>query len=339
MKVADACEYIPSGCRSIGYNRLIGLISPSLVRLCTDRIGLSGGFALLDFKLHKHCIKPRDNTHLNGDNPVGQSSPLVEIENVYFDFPNRNIYSGLNLNIPRGKVTVVLGPSGSGKSTMLNLIGRRLTIGAGDIRFDGQSVKKLSRKELYALRKRMGMLFQSSALLTDRTVFGNVAFPIYEHTDLSPELVRRLVLLKLEMVGLRGARDLSTSELSGGMMRRVALARAIALDPELIMYDEPLTGLDPISKGIIAKLIRELNDALDTTSIVVTHNVGEACNIADYMYLIGDGVVVGEGTPEQMLSSRDPMIHQFMSGLPDGPVAYHYPAPALEDELLAVSDS
>ncbi len=275
---------------------------------------------------------------MNGDNPAGQSSTLVEIEDLHFGFANRNIYSGLNLNVPRGKVTVVLGPSGSGKSTMLNLIGRRLIIGSGDIRFDGQSVKKLKRKELYALRKRMGMLFQSSALLTDRTVFGNVAFPMYEHTELSPELIRRLVLLKLEMVGLRGARDLSPSELSGGMMRRVALARAIALDPELIMYDEPLTGLDPISKGVIAKLIRELNDALETTSIVVTHNVSEACKIADYIYLIGEGVVVGAGTPEQMLASRDPMIHQFMSGLPDGPVAYHYPAAAFESELLAASD-
>lgn len=268
-----------------------------------------------------------------------QPSALVEIENVHFDFPNRNIYSGLTLAVPRGKVTVVLGPSGSGKSTMLNLIGKRLRIGSGDIRFDGQSIKGLSRKELYALRKRMGMLFQSSALLTDQTVFGNVAFPVKEHTDLSPSLIRRLVLLKLEMVGLRGARDLSPAELSGGMMRRVALARAIALDPELIMYDEPLTGLDPISKGVIAKLIRELNDALNTTSIVVTHNVGEACNIADYMYLIGEGVVVGEGTPEQMLASRDPMIHQFMSGLPDGPVAYHYPAAELESDLLSAVES
>jgi len=174
----------------------------------------------------------------------------------------------------------------------------------------------------------MGMLFQSSALLTDKSVFGNVAFPIHEHTDLSATMIRRLVLMKLEMVGLRGARDLNPSELSGGMMRRVALARAIALDPELIMYDEPLTGLDPISKGIIAKLIRELNDALGTTSIVVTHNVGEACSIADYMFLIGEGVLVAHGTPEEMLASREPMVHQFMSGLPDGPVAYHYPVVA-----------
>ena len=222
---------------------------------------------------------------------------------------------------------------------MLNLIGRRLTIGRGDIRFDGESIKKLSRRELFALRKRMGMLFQSSALLTDQSVFGNVAFPINEHTNLSPALVRRLVLLKLEMVGLRGARDLASTELSGGMARRVALARAIALDPELIMYDEPLTGLDPISKGVIAKLIRELNDALGTTSIVVTHNVGEACGIADYMYLIGDGVVVGAGTPDEMLNSSDPMVHQFMGGLPDGPVAFHYPADPFERDLLTEPDS
>lgn len=259
---------------------------------------------------------------------------LVELRDVHFSYDTRPIYTGLTLSVPRGGVTVVMGPSGSGKSTMLNFIGRRLQPNSGDVFFDGIDIDKLSRSEMFALRKRMGMLFQSSALLTDLSVFENVAFPVREHTQLPESLIRHLVLLKLEMVGLRGARDLMPAELSGGMQRRVALARAIALDPDLIIYDEPFTGLDPISMGVIVKLIRELNDALGTTSIVVTHDVEEGCSIADYVYLLGGGKVIGHGTPQEMHNSDSEDIRQFMNGLPDGPVAYHYPADALEQDLF-----
>ncbi len=259
---------------------------------------------------------------------------LIEIRDVVFSFGDRRIYEDLNMTIPRGKVTAIMGPSGCGKSTLLNFMGGRLKPDSGDIRVNEASVPSLNRRDLYALRRQMGMMFQSSALLTDLSVFENVAFPIREHTALPDELVRNLVLSKLQMVGLRGARHLMPAELSGGMTRRVALARAIALDPMLVMYDEPFTGLDPISLGVIVKLIREVNDALNMTSVVVTHDVAEGCSIADYVYLLGAGKVIGEGSPEQMSGTTLPEVRQFMDGLPDGPVAYHYPARDYKEDLF-----
>lgn len=227
-----------------------------------------------------------------------------------------------------------MGPSGCGKSTLLNFIGGRLVPDRGAVTFDGVSVPGLARDALYDLRRHMGMLFQANALLTDLSVFDNVAFPLRENTDLPEPLIRNLVLLKLELVGLRGARNLMPAELSGGMARRVALARAIAMDPAIVMYDEPFTGLDPISKGIIVKLIRELNDALSMTSIVVTHDVAEGCSIADHAYLLGGGRVVGYGTPEQLMASEHAGVQQFMAGLPDGPVPFDYPAQSYERDLI-----
>lgn len=259
---------------------------------------------------------------------------LVEISNVTFSFNSRQIYENLSLRIPRDKITVIMGPSGCGKSTLLNFIGGRLRPDSGEVLVDHQAVPRLNQADLYKLRKRMGMMFQTSALLTDLSVFENVAFPIREHTDLPEPLIRSLVLMKLELVGLRGTRDLMPAQLSGGMARRVALARAISLDPMMVMYDEPFTGLDPISLGVIVKLIRELNDALGTTSVVVTHDVREGCSIADYVYLLGKGAVIGHGTPEQMQSSDSEEIRQFMDGMPDGPVPYHYPASAYADDLF-----
>ena len=262
------------------------------------------------------------------------ADPVVVLKELRFARGERPILDGLSLSIARGKVTAILGGSGSGKTTLLNLIGGRLKPLAGEIRVDGLSVPQLATRELYQLRRRMGMLFQSGALLTDLDVFENVAFPIREHTNLSETLVRNVVLLKLELVGLRAARKLMPSQLSGGMARRVALARAIALDPMLIMYDEPFTGLDPISMGVIVKLIRELNDALGMTSIVVTHDVAEACTIADYIYLVGEGRVIAQGTPEDMRASTLPQVQQFMQGAPDGPVPYHYPGGDYATDLL-----
>lgn len=267
-------------------------------------------------------------------NPARPADTLVSVDNVSFGYGPRAILSGLDMQITRGSVVVVMGPSGCGKSTLLGLIGGRLAASAGRVFFDGADVAALRRRELFALRKRMGMLFQSSALLTDLSVFDNVAFPLREHCRLPESLVRNLVLMKLHMVGLRGARDLRPAELSGGMARRVALARAIALDPELILYDEPFAGLDPVSLGVTLKLIRELNDALRLTSVVVTHDVDEGCRIADYMYLLGRGTIIGRGTPQEMLHSGDPEVAQFMQGMPDGPVPFHYPAPDYRAELL-----
>ncbi|NKB75940.1 MAG: ATP-binding cassette domain-containing protein [Gammaproteobacteria bacterium] len=253
-------------------------------------------------------------------------NPIAQAKSVHFSFDQRSIFNGLDLQIPRGKVTAIMGPSGCGKSTFLGLLGGRLATLAGTIWFDGDAVPQRKSDALYVMRKKMGMLFQNSALLTDLTVFENVAFPLREQTDLPDVLIRILVLLKLEMVGLRGARDLMPAALSGGMSRRVALARAIVLDPKMVMYDEPFVGLDPISMGVIVGLIRKLNDALGLTSVVVTHDVAEGCSIADYVYLLDSGKVIGHGTPEEMLASTQPEIHQFMNGLPDGPVGYHYPA-------------
>jgi phospholipid/cholesterol/gamma-HCH transport system ATP-binding protein len=265
---------------------------------------------------------------------TGTNPDLIELRDLEFSFGDRPVHRGISLKVPRGQVVVIIGPSGCGKSTILNLIGGRLFADRGSVLVDGENVAKLSRRRLFDLRKRMGMMFQNSALLTDLTVFENVAFPVRENTSLPDSIIRDLVLLKLQMVGLRGARSLYPDECSGGMQRRVALARAIALDPMLVMYDEPFTGLDPIAKGVIVKLIREVNDAIGMTSVVVTHDVAEGCEIADYIYLLGDGQVIAEGTPAEMQASTEPDVRQFMSGLPDGPVAYHYPAPGFHEDLL-----
>lgn len=262
---------------------------------------------------------------------------LVEIRNLHFSRGERPIFSGVDMDIPRGAVTAIMGPSGTGKTTLLKLIGGQLKPDQGTIHVDGQNVHKLSRRDLYQLRMRMGMLFQTGALLTDLNVFDNVAFPLREHTNLNESLVRKLVLLKLEAVGLRGARGLMPAELSGGMARRVALARAIALDPMIILYDEPFTGQDPISLGVLVKLIRELNDAARITSVLVSHDVKETNSIADLVYVISEGKVVESGSPEKLDSTGGEWTRQFMRGLPDGPVPFHYPAPDLKQDLLGSS--
>ena len=244
------------------------------------------------------------------------------------------IFDGIDMDIPRQKVSAIMGPSGTGKTTLLKLIGGQLRPDQGTIEVDGENIHALGTRDLYKLRMRMGMLFQSGALLTDINVFENVAYPLREHTDLSETMLRRLVLLKLEAVGLRGARDLMPSELSGGMARRVALARAIALDPMMIMYDEPFTGQDPISMGVLVKLIRSLNDAAHISSIMVSHDVRETLEIADMVFVISNGKVVDYGEPEALRSSAMKWTRQFIEGLPDGPVPFHYPAPALVEDLL-----
>lgn len=259
---------------------------------------------------------------------------LVEIDNLTFQRADRVIYDGITLSIPKGKITAVMGPSGIGKTTLLRLIGGQLTPNQGDIQFDGDSIVAMSRKELYQARRRMSMLFQSGALFTDMTVFDNVAFPLREHTKLSEDLIATTVALKLQAVGLRGAAQLMPSELSGGMARRAALARAIALDPDLIMYDEPFAGQDPISMGVLVKLIRGLNDALNLTSVVVTHDVTEVLTIADYIYILADKRVIGEGTAQQIKESDSELVQQFLKGNADGPVPFHYPAPDLENSFF-----
>lgn len=263
---------------------------------------------------------------------------LVEIENLHFYY-NRNkaIFQGVNIEIPRGKVTTIMGPSGTGKTTLLRLIGGQNQPIQGKIKVDGQEVNHLSLRELYRLRKKMGMLFQSGGLFTHLTVFENVAFPLREHTCLPESMIRTLVLMRLEMVGLRGARELMPSELSGGMARRVALARAIALDPKLIMYDEPLTGQDPITKGVLVKLIRTLNDSLGLTSVIVSHDVRETLTISDQVFVISGGKVVGHGTPTEISKDSAPQVKQFIEGLPDGPVPFHYAARSLQDDFMGVA--
>lgn len=259
---------------------------------------------------------------------------LVEVRNLTFKRGERVIYDNLNLQVQKGKVTAIMGPSGIGKTTLLRLIGGQILPERGEILFDGQDICQANNKTLYQIRQRMGMLFQSGALFTDLSTFDNVAFPIREHTRLPEELIRKLVLMKLEAVGLRGAAQLMPSELSGGMARRAALARAIALDPDLIMYDEPFTGQDPISMGVIVELIKKLNQALNLTSIVVSHDVTEVLSIADYAYIIADKRIIAEGTPESLLSSQDPQVVQFLSGKADGPVRFHYPAEDYTKELF-----
>jgi len=264
----------------------------------------------------------------------GASGALVEIRNVRFSRGERTILNDLSMTIARGKVTAIMGGSGCGKTTLLNLIGGRLRPSSGQVLVDGISVPELGTRDLFELRKRMGMLFQNGALLTDLDVFENVAFPIREHKRLPEPILRHVVLMKLETVGLRGARELMPAELSGGMARRVALARTISLEPMLVMYDEPFTGLDPISKGVIAKLIRELNTGLGITSVLVSHDVADTCAISDYAYLMGQGHIIGQGTPQEIRQSEAEEVRQFMDGLPDGPVPYRYPAPDYLEDLL-----
>jgi phospholipid/cholesterol/gamma-HCH transport system ATP-binding protein len=264
---------------------------------------------------------------------VNDDEILVEVSDLHFSYGELPIFRGLSLRIPRRKVVAILGGSGSGKSTLLKLIGGQLDPARGWIRVDGKLVHKLSTDDLYALRRKMGMMFQVSGLFSDLSVYENIAFPIREHFNLAEELVRPLVLMKLDAVGLRGARDMMPGDLSGGMARRVALARALATDPLLVMYDEPFGGLDPISLTGIAQLIRKLNDALGLTSVVVTYDVSESLKLVDYLYVIADGKLVGEGAPEELLNSTDPFLKQFLYALPDGPVRFHFPAQKLEEEL------
>jgi len=260
---------------------------------------------------------------------------IVEVQDLHFSYNGgKPIFNGVNLSVPRGKITTIMGPSGTGKTTLLRLIGGQAEPNQGRVIVDGQEVKNLSRRALYQLRKKMGMLFQNGALFTHLSVFENVAFPLREHTNLSEEMIRSLVLIKLQMVGLRGASGLMPAELSGGMARRVALARAIALDPELIMYDEPLTGQDPITKGVLVKLIRNLNDILGLTSLIVSHDVREALSISDYVYILAGGKMVGEGTPEEITHHGSPEVKQFIEGSAEGPMAYNYAARPLEDEFV-----
>lgn len=263
------------------------------------------------------------------------SKNLVEISQMSFSHENgRVVFHDIDIVIPQGKVTAIMGPSGTGKTTLLRLIGGQLTQNSGIIKVADKNLMHLSRKGLYQLRKRMGMLFQNGGLFTHLNVFENVAFPLREHTPLSESMIRTLVLMKLQMVGLRGAASLYPNALSGGMARRVALARAIALDPELIMYDEPFTGQDPISMGVLVKLIRTLNNALGLTSVIVSHDVHETLSIADYVYIISDKKVIGQGAVNDVLSNPSPQLQQFVKGLPDGPVPFHYPAKPLAQDFL-----
>ena len=259
---------------------------------------------------------------------------IAIIRDLVYSRGHRRIFDGLNLDIPRGRVTAIMGPSGTGKTTLLRLMTGQILPDQGSILMEGRDVCRMRRKELYETRKRIGMLFQNGALLTDINVYENVAFPLREHTRLPERLVRHIVLTKLHAVGLRGAAELMPAELSGGMARRVALARAIAMDPDLILYDEPFVGLDPISMGVIVRLIRRMNDALGLTSVVVSHDVEEISSIADRTYLLSDGKVVASGSPEDLQENCSAVVMQFMNGMADGPVPFHYPAPDYSDQLL-----
>lgn len=258
----------------------------------------------------------------------------VSLENLTFCRGSRVIFDNITVKIPKGKITAIMGPSGCGKTTLLKIMGGQERPSQGRVTVGNQAILDLNREQLYQARRKMGLLFQSGALFTNLNVFENVAFPLREHTQLSNSFIRDIVLMKLQAVGLRGARDLMTNELSGGMARRVALARAIVLDPELIMYDEPFTGLDPLSMGVIVKLIKELNTTLGLTTVMVSHDVQETLSIADYVYLIAQGRVVGEGTAEQIRKDKSPWVEQFINGLPDGVVPFHYPAKDYKEDLL-----
>ncbi|OQY75210.1 MAG: ABC transporter ATP-binding protein [Rhodocyclaceae bacterium UTPRO2] len=268
---------------------------------------------------------------------VVSNEPLVKISDLNFTYDQRPVLTGINMTIPRGKVVAIMGQSGCGKTTTLRLIGGQLRPSQGEVRFDGKAMHELDADGLYATRRRMGMLFQFGALFTDMSVFDNVAFQMREHTNLSEEMIRDLVLLKLNAVGLRGAQKLMPSELSGGMARRVALARAIALDPLLMMYDEPFTGLDPITMGVIGQLIRKLNDALGGSSIIVTHDVQESLQIVDYIYFMADGKVVAEGTPDEIRASDKAYVHQFVWGEMDGPVPFQYPSAPYREQIYGAA--
>ena len=266
---------------------------------------------------------------MSAENPYA-----VELKNVSFKRGERDIFKNIDIQIPRGKVTGIMGPSGCGKTTLLRLIAAELKPSQGEVWVNGLNLPTLSRSELFDMRKQMGVLFQSGALFTDLDVFENVAFPLRVHTKLPEEMIRDIVLMKLQAVGLRGALDLMPDELSGGMKRRVALARAIALDPQILMYDEPFVGQDPIAMGVLVRLIRLLSDALGITSIVVSHDLAETASIADYIYIVGDTQVLGWGTPAELQASQDPRVRQFMQGIPDGPVPFHFPAANYRDDLL-----
>lgn len=261
------------------------------------------------------------------------SSSLVELRNLTFGYGERVILDNISLSVPRGKVTALMGASGGGKTTILRLIGGQNRAQSGRLLFDGQDVTVMDQAQIYAARRRMGMLFQFGALFADLSVFENVAFPLREHTDLPEALIRDIVLMKLNAVGLRGARDLMPSDLSGGMARRIALARAIALDPELVMYDEPFSGLDPISLGTSARLIRQLNDSMGLTSIFVSHELEQTFAIADHVIILANGKIATQGTPEQVRQSTDPLVYQYVNALPDGPVRFHYPGPTVADDF------
>ena len=265
------------------------------------------------------------------------ATPLVELRQVQFSYSAgaRNILEGVTLTVPRGKITAIMGASGGGKTTTLRLISRQERATGGQVLFDGQDLATLTTEQLYAARRRMGMLFQVGALFTDMSVFDNVAFPLREHTQLPEAMIRDIVLMKLNAVGLRGARALMPSEISGGMARRVALARAIALDPELVMYDEPFAGLDPISLGTIARLLRQLNDAMGLTSIIVSHDLDETFRIADQVVILANGRIAAQGTPDEVRHSSDPLIAQFVNAQPEGPVHFHYPACSVAEDFAA----
>jgi phospholipid/cholesterol/gamma-HCH transport system ATP-binding protein len=268
--------------------------------------------------------------------PAAAVPNAIELTDVTFGYDRRRpVLTGINLAIPRGRVVAIMGGSGCGKTTILRLIGGQLKPQTGVVRVGDRSVADMSRDDLFRLRRKIGMLFQFGALFTDMTVFENIAFPMREHTDLPDPLIRDLVLMKLHAVGLRGAAQFKPSELSGGMARRVALARAVALDPMLVMYDEPFAGLDPISLGVVGQLIRKLNDALGITSVVVTHDVYESLKIVDYLYFVSEGRIVAQGTPDEVHRSADPFVRQFVDGEPDGPVPFHYPARPYAEELAA----
>ena len=261
------------------------------------------------------------------------TEPLVELKNLSFGYGERVILEGVSLVVPRGKVTALMGASGGGKTTILRLIGGQTRAQSGQLLFDGDDVTPMNQSQMYAARRRMGMLFQFGALFADLSVFDNVAFPLREHTDLPEALVRDIVLMKLNAVGLRGARDLMPSEVSGGMARRIALARAIALDPDLVMYDEPFSGLDPISLGTAARLIRQLNDTMGLTSIFVSHELEQTFAIADHVIILANGKIAAQGTPDHVRHSTDPLVYQYVNALSDGPVRFHYPAVSVEHDF------
>jgi phospholipid/cholesterol/gamma-HCH transport system ATP-binding protein len=263
-----------------------------------------------------------------------QNDNIVEIRDLDYSRGPREIFTGLNIEIPRGQITAIMGPSGTGKTTLLRLITRQLVPDRGHIEVDSIDISKLNQRDLFTLRRRIGMLFQNGALLTDYNVFENVAFPLREHTKLPNRLIRHIVLTKLHAVGLRGAADMSPAELSGGMARRVALARAMVMDPDILIYDEPFVGLDPISMGVIVRLIRKMNDALGISSIIVSHDVQEISTVADCSFLISHGNVVASGSPDELRNTTSDLVRQFMHGMADGPVAFHYSAPDYAEQLL-----